>query len=133
MSYQMKTVHWAIVMIVLVISIAFAGCTGYQPSPGPATTPQTQVPGSNTVTIQNFAFNPPALSIAPGTTVTWINKDALDHEVISDASISNAEGGIFRSPVIPKDGSYSFTFTNQGTYPYHCSIHPSMKGTITVQ
>jgi len=133
MSNHMKSIHWAIVLVVLVIGIALAGCTGYQQSPGPATTPQTQVPGSNTVTIQNFAFNPPTLSISPGTTVIWVNKDTVDHEVINDASGSSAEGAIFRSPVIPKDGSYSFTFTSLGTYPYHCSIHPSMKGTITVQ
>ena len=133
MGHNLKSIHWAIVLIVLGICIAFAGCTGYQQSPGPATTPQTQDPGSNTVTIQNFAFNPPAISVSPGTTVTWINKDAVDHEIINDASGSTAEGAMFKSPFIPRDGSYSFTFTSQGTYPYHCSIHPTMKGTITVQ
>jgi plastocyanin len=56
-----------------------------------------------------------------------------DGSSISDVSGSIAEGAIFKSPVIPKDGSYSFTFTSLGTYPYHCSIHPAMKGTITVQ
>jgi amicyanin len=133
MSSDLKSINLAIALIVLVICMAFAGCTAYQQSPGPATTPKTQVPGSNTITIQNFAFVPPAISVAPGTTVTWVNKDSVDHEIVNDASGSTAEGAIFKSPVIPEDGTYSFTFTSQGIYPYHCTIHPAMKGTITVQ
>jgi len=121
------------ILVVLVIGVSLAGCTGYPPGPGSTTTPQTPVPGGNTVTIQNFAFSPPTMTISQGTTVTWVNKDSADHKIINDASGSNAEGAIFNSPIIPQGGSYSFTFNIPGTYPYHCSIHPSMKGTITVR
>ena len=133
MRIYLKSVHWVMLLIILVISIAVAGCTGYQQPPGSTTTPQTPIPGGNTVTIQNFAFSPPTMTVSQGTTVTWVNKDSADHKIINDASGSNAEGAIFNSPIIPQGGSYSFTFNIPGTYPYHCSIHPSMKGTITVR
>ncbi|HQN89715.1 MAG TPA: cupredoxin domain-containing protein [Methanoregulaceae archaeon] len=133
MNYQPKKPYGAILLLILVISIGFVGCTGYQQSPGPATTPPTQVPGTTTVTIQNFAFSPPELTVSQGATVTWVNKDAADHQIVSDASGADAVGNLFKSPILPKDGSFTFTFTTPGTYPYHCSIHPSMKGSITVQ
>ena len=133
MRIYLKSVHLVLLLVFLVISIAAAGCTGYPQSPGSTTTPATPLPGGNTVTIQNFAFSPPTMTVSQGATVTWVNQDAVNHQVINDASGSNAEGAIFNSPVIPKGGSYSFTFNIPGTYPYHCTIHPSMKGTITVR
>jgi len=133
MKHNLNSFHWATVLVVLVISITAAGCTGNQQSSGPITTPQTPIPGSNTVAIQNFAFSPLTMTISPGTTVTWINQDSAEHQILNDASGSNAGGAIFNSPVLPQGVSYSFTFNTPGTYPYHCSIHPSMKGTITVQ
>jgi len=97
------------------------------------TTPQpTTVAGNVTVAIQNFAFTPQKVTVTKGSTVTWVNQDAFEHEVVNDASGSNAAGAIFKSNSLGKGASYSFTFTSPGVYPYHCSIHPSMTGTITV-
>jgi amicyanin len=133
MRIYLKSVHLVMLLGIMIISITAAGCTGYPQIPGSTTTPQTPVPGGTTVTIQNFAFSPPTMTISQGTTVTWMNQDTAPHQVVNDASGSNAEGAIFKSPVIPQGGSYSFTFNIPGTYPYHCSIHPTMKGTITVR
>lgn len=119
-------------LVILVISIAAAGCTGYQQSPGPVTTQQTPIPEGNTITIKNFAFTPATMTIAHGTTVIWLNQDSPEHQIINDASGSNAEGAIFKSDPLTNGASYSFTFNIPGTYPYHCGIHPSMKGTIAV-
>lgn len=121
------------VLVILVICIAAAGCTGNPQPPGPATTQQTPVPGGTAVAIINFAFSPATITVSQGATVTWTNQDSTDHQIINDATGSNAEGAIFKSNPLPKGSSYSFTFTTPGTYPYHCSIHPSMKGTITVK
>jgi plastocyanin len=136
MPPHVKPVHRALLIVIVAISVAMAGCMAYPQPPWPGTTMVTPVPGGNTVSIQNFAFIPPTMTVSPGTTVTWVNQDTVDHQVINDASGSNAAGAIFESPVLSNGASYSFTFTNPGIYPYHCSIHAamkSMKGTIIVR
>lgn len=136
----------------LPMMLLVGGCSGSRPAYGPApaaptapssSTPadngasQSQVPaqpsqpGNNQtsakpVTIQNFAFSPASMTVAKGATVTWTNQDSVPHQIASD---TNAFGG----PAISQGGTYSFTFNDTGTFPYHCTIHPSMKGTITVQ
>lgn len=96
-----------------------------QPS-APQPPPVQQPPVTAAVTIQNFAFSPATLTIKSGTTVTWTNMDSAPHTVTSDS-------GAFSSPQLSNGGSFSFTFNTAGTYSYHCSNHPYMKGTITVQ
>lgn len=80
------------------------------------------------VTIKDYAFNPPVVTVAPGTTVTWTNQDGPTHGVLS------ADGGAtFKSPPLESGKSFSFTFTKPGTYAYRCLIHSSMKGTVVVK
>jgi plastocyanin len=64
--------------------------------------------------------------------VTWTNQDPTDHPIVNDAQGSFAQGAIFSSSSLPKGASYSFKFDSPGTYPYHCTVHPSMKGTVIV-
>ena len=91
-----------------------------------ATQPGAATPGG--VTIDNFAFGPATLTVAPGTKVTWTNKDEEPHTVTS------ADGGLtFKSPALDTDDKFSFTFDKPGTYKYFCSIHPHMVGTIVVK
>jgi plastocyanin len=81
-----------------------------------------------TVTISNFAFAPALVVVAPGTKVTWTNKDEEPHTVTS------ADGGkTFKSDALDTDDKFSFTFDKPGTYKYFCSIHPHMVGTIVVK
>jgi plastocyanin len=84
--------------------------------------------GATTVpaTIKGYAFDPPALTVPEGTTVTWKNEDTAPHTVTSEGS------GPLDSPNLQKGDSWSFTFTKPGTYPYYCAVHPDMKGTVTV-
>ena len=58
-------------------------------------------------------------------TVMWINKDSVTHHVVSDT-------GVFDSGDLATGQSYNYTFNQTGSFPYHCSIHPSMTGTIVV-
>ena len=78
------------------------------------------------VTIGNFTFEPATLTVAPGTTVTWTNRDDIPHTVVST-------DGLFKSKARDTDEKFSFTFDKAGTYPYFCSIHPKMKGQIVVR
>jgi plastocyanin len=132
MRYTPKPVHGAILIVVLIAFIAVCGCTSYGPSTTTPATTQTQVPGATVVNIQNFAFNPASITVPKGTTVTWVNQDTANHEIVNDAQGSIAQGASFTSNSLPKGASYSFKFDNPGDYPYHCSIHPSMKATVVV-
>jgi plastocyanin len=77
------------------------------------------------VLISNYAFDPPTLTVKPGATVTWVNKDDEIHTVTSAT-------GAFTSQALDTDDAFSFHFDAPGTYLYHCAIHPRMTGTIVV-
>jgi plastocyanin len=104
-----------------------AGCSSYQTPPATAA-PTTSAGGGNTVVIKNFAFDPSQLTVKTGTVVKWTNQDGAPHTIVSDTGSPAA----FSSDSLSSGASYTFTFTQPGTYTYHCSIHPSMKGTIMV-
>ncbi len=104
------------------ILVSGAGC--YSTS-GNGNTGGNQQP--NSVEMSNFAFSPATLTIKVGDTVTWTNKDSVQHTVTSDS------GSELGSSPIPTGQSYSHTFSSAGTFAYHCSIHTTMHGTIIVQ
>ena len=78
-----------------------------------------------TVNIQDDAFDPATTSIAPGTTVTWVNNDDEAHTVTAD-------DGLFDSGRLDPGDSYSVWFDGSGTVAYHCEPHPHMTGSIEV-
>jgi amicyanin len=118
----------------LLIPLLLLAACASTPAAGPAATlpaapadtlaaaPQS---GQVQVTIAGFAFDPPDLTIKAGSTVTWTNQDSVTHNVTAD---DNSWG----SPDLHQGDTFSHTFDTAGTYAYHCSIHPSMKATITV-
>jgi plastocyanin len=77
--------------------------------------------------IKNFSFKPANITIKRGTKVRWINKDSAAHT----ATAINPRG--FDSGRLGKGQSYTHTFKSVGKKPYHCEIHPHMKGRITVR
>ena len=82
----------------------------------------------NTVVINNFSFGPQTLTVAAGTTVTWINQDEEPHTVVNSGNPR-----LFKSTALDTDDKFTFTFDKPGTYTYFCSIHPHMTGTVVVQ
>jgi plastocyanin len=76
------------------------------------------------VGIANFAFTPATISVSAGTPVSWTNADAATHTITFD---NGPDCGRLNTAA-----STSVTFAAAGTYNYHCSIHPSMRGTVTV-
>jgi plastocyanin len=77
------------------------------------------------VSIDNFSFMPKEITVTKGTTVTWVNHDDVPHTVVS--------GGAFRSKALDTDETFSFTFTQAGSYGYFCSVHPMMVGKVIVR
>jgi plastocyanin len=77
------------------------------------------------VSIVDFAFDPAAVEIPVGATVTWTNTGAATHT-------ATASDGTFDSGQLAPGATFSHTFTAAGTFPYICQIHPQMTGTITV-
>jgi amicyanin len=80
----------------------------------------------NVVTIDNFTFTAPELTVAVGTTVKWVNHDDIPHNVVD-------KNKAFRSKALDTDDSYSFTFASAGTFDYFCGLHPHMQGKIIVK
>ena len=78
------------------------------------------------VKIDNFVFGPQTLTVPVGTTVVWTNSDDIPHTSVSTE-------GVFKSKVLDTDEKFSYTFTKPGTYPYYCTIHPKMTGTVLVK
>lgn len=95
--------------------------------PVSSTPTKTLAPTSIIVSIKNFSFNPPTLTIKTGTKVTWINNDNVSHTVTSDS------GNILHSDTLSPGRAFSFTFVDRGSANYHCNIHPSMKGVVNVE
>jgi plastocyanin len=75
------------------------------------------------------SYNPNPIEIKVGDTMTWINSDSSPHSVTS----SSNDGSItFDSDVLRRGETFSFTFDKEGQYPYLCTLHPSMVGTVVV-
>ena len=77
------------------------------------------------VSIVDFAFDPAAVEIPVGATVTWTNTGAAPHT-------ATASDGTFDSGQLAPGATFSHTFNAAGTFPYICQIHPQMTGTVTV-
>jgi plastocyanin len=114
-------------MCVLMSAIGFG--TGCGSS---STTPTTPTSSADvTIAIQgnrgNQSFAPDPATVRVGQTVAWRNTDAVTHNATQDLNrfaTSNLGGGATSSPI---------TMSTAGTFTYHCSIHPGMVGTLTVQ
>jgi plastocyanin len=126
----------AIASAVLVILLSLSSCspnlkaTTSPPTTSPPTIVKEQ-PKANqqtadaTVKIRNFKFEPANLAIAVGKTVQFVNVDEEPHT-------ATATDGTFNSKALDTDQTWNYTTTKLGTYPYICSVHPFMKGTLTV-
>jgi plastocyanin len=114
-----KMNHLTAGVLLLVATIAAAPAT----QSGPTTQSSSPV-----VSIDNFNFTPKVLTIAPGTTVTWINHDDVPH-----TATAKGKSHAFDSNPLDTDEKFTFTFTTAGTYDYYCKVHPHMTGTIIVK
>ena len=82
-------------------------------------------PPASDVSIKNMAFSPVSLTVSAGATVTWTNNDTTAHTVTAD-------NGSFDSGNIAVGAKYSKVFSSAGTFSYHCTLHPEMRGTVVI-
>ena len=120
-----RTIFLTLSCVVIIAGLLGAISCGTSSST-PTSTPTATPTGNATVTIQNLAFSPATLTISVGTTVTWTNNDSTSHTVTSDT-------GLFDSGQMSQGSHFSHTFNDKGTFAYHCTIHTTMHGTVTVQ
>jgi len=102
--------------VVMVVMVAVAGL-------GPA---HVSAGNSAAVSIQDFKFTPPVLTLPVGTRVTWTNHDEESH------TITSAQG-VFGSTGLSHEEQFSQAFVSPGRYEYFCALHPHMKGTVIVR
>jgi nitrite reductase (NO-forming) len=83
------------------------------------------IPQDSGVKSSGNTFTPDTVLAHTGGTITWTNNDSIPHTV-------DSADGIFSSGYIMKGQSFKHTFTQAGTYKYHCTLHPWMEGTVQV-
>jgi plastocyanin len=113
--------RWAAAIAMAVVALALAGLAGGNASAGvTATTSKTA-----TVGIDHFAYHPPTLRIAKGTSVSFSNSSGVAHTA--------TRAGSFDTGRIKPGKSVLVRFAQKGTFAYHCTIHSFMHGKIVVQ
>jgi plastocyanin len=114
--------------ILMAAALSAGGCgsdsSPNNPSPTPSGLTVSIVSGSSTLTTNAYSPNP--ITVTRGGTVTWVNNDSVPHTSTSDT-------GVWNSSTLAAGGSFSMNFPNAGSFPYHCTIHPGMVGTVSVQ
>jgi len=88
--------------------------------------------GGQACVTANNCFDPSNVQVAPGDTVTWTNSDTASHTVTSGNPNDNTTGTVFDSGLVKAGGTFSFKFTDAGTFNYFCQVHPWMTGMVTV-
>jgi LPXTG-motif cell wall-anchored protein len=99
--------------------------TAPEPTPAPESSPPVAVAaGPGSVSIVDYSFGPASITVDVGDTVTWTNTGKQGH---------SATGSGFDTGILSKGQSGSHTFTSPGSFSYHCTPHPFMKGTVVVR
>jgi plastocyanin len=83
--------------------------------------------GGAKVSMEGIKFNPASVTVKAGDKVTWTNKDSVGHDVTGDNFKSGDSGGM------QNGDTFSQTFDKKGTFDYVCTVHPGMKGSVTVK
>lgn len=120
-SYLIAATAAIIIVIIVVAAIVIMGQPGNKQNTGP------NAVATNSVEIKNLAFNPTPITVTVGTTVTWTNNDTVTHTVTSTSGPASFDSGHMEP-----GNTFSFTFTEAGTYDYMCTIHPYMRAQVIV-
>ncbi len=110
----------AMSILLAVLSLSLIACGGDE-----SDTTSGRTGDAALVNIDDFMFTPEDLSVEVGATVTWRNVQGTPHTVTADFDE-------FDSAQLPQDAEFSQTFGMAGTFRYHCTIHPTMAGSVTV-
>lgn len=119
-----KFLSVSVTLIMIAFFLSLSTCNSY--SSGGYSSSSGVSGSGNYISISGFAFNPSSLNVSNGTTVYWTNNDSTTHTVTSTSGVQS-----FNVSLAPGTGT-SILFTNMGLTSYHCSIHTSMLGSVTV-
>jgi plastocyanin len=111
-------------------TLGLAACGSDSGSAGDATQVSRVKQGAGagaSASIKTFQFRPGTVNVSPGTTVTWTNRDDIEHTVTSDSE------GSFGGSLDGAGAKFAHRFEQPGTYAYHCAIHTSMHGRVVVR
>ncbi len=118
-------IAWLIPLAFILAACGAKAAPVGSPTAGVPAPASTTASGEVDISISNYAFAPDNLTVAVGTTVKWTNQDDVIHTV-------EAADGSWGSRDLNQGDSFSYTFTQAGTFSYRCTQHPLMKGTIVV-
>jgi plastocyanin len=117
--------------LLAVAATMLAGCGGSDSNvnspPKPALVHSKPPSGASAVTISDFKFAPASLTVRSGANVTVSNDDSTAHTATAD------DGNSFDTGTVDPGSSQTISVRKPGSYAYHCSIHPFMKGTLVVR
>ena len=91
----------------------------------------TETADAATVLVKGFLFQPNAIEVPAGTTVTWENSDQILHT--ATAGVPDAPSDLFDGQMDGAGTSFTHTFDTPGTFVFFCSRHPHMRGEVTVR
>jgi plastocyanin len=109
----------------LVVAAGGTAATGCRGEDGSATTGAFTAAPSK-VAIADFDYDPRAITVHAGTTVTWTNSDDAAHT-------ATAEDGSFDTGTLEQGDSETVSFDEPGSYAYYCRFHAFMKATVEVE
>jgi plastocyanin len=125
----------SLLFLLSLVLVALAGACGGGDGRGATASPKPSDTSSSVVapaggaakgpivSVKGMAFDPAKLRVKAGETVTWRFDDrAVAHNVVGDG---------FKS-ALKRSGTFSHTFAEPGSYPYRCTVHPGMKGSVVV-
>ena len=78
------------------------------------------------IAIERYAFAAAEITVAPGTTVEWVNRDETPHNIVS-------ADRLFASKGLDTGDRFAFAFDREGDYTYFCALHPFMTGIVHVR
>jgi len=111
---------WTTLAILAVLSLS---CSKKSTNPGGG----SGFVSTTNISILGSSFSPQNDSVAVGTTITWTMATSITHTVTSN------QIGLFDTTLTTNGQTFSHTFNAAGDFGYHCTIHPSMTGTIRVR
>lgn len=107
-------------------AVVLTGCY-HQAVPTPTPVSEAVAETEASVEIKDFAFSPATIAVKPGAKISVTNQDSVGHTLTSD------DGKSFDTGVLTQGKSATVTApTTPGSYPFHCTPHPYMKGTLLV-
>jgi plastocyanin len=111
-----------LIAVLAVFAMVLAACSGES-----SDTTESADGEEVRIEIADLAFDPDTVTVAVGSTVTWVSADP------DLAHTSNSEDEIWASGTLNEGDEFPFTFDEPGTFAYFCDVHPTMTGTIVVE